>query len=270
MKTKTQMIDEHLHAPFKVGEDVDVLEKNLTNWPSKPNRPIYAEIVSIDGEVCSLKIEGKIKENIPLNCLIKRTYNVGHDPFKKDNVRIQAVSFTLDSINSMYFDRDSRCEIEGVAVQEMNFNPFVYLKSGEKFYYQRDYVWSLEDKQKLIHSIYNGIDLGSILVRKRSYSEVEQMAKNGEKELAFADIVDGKQRLLTIWDFMNDKFADKDGVVFSEFSKRAKRNFTDHQLLKYAEMERVSDEQTLQQFYIRNITGVEMDVKHLNEVKKHI
>ena len=55
--------------------------------------------------------------------------------------------------------------IDGVKVLELNDNPFVYDKEGNRLYYQRDYVWSLKDEQLFIESIYNGIECGKIVLR---------------------------------------------------------------------------------------------------------
>jgi uncharacterized protein with ParB-like and HNH nuclease domain len=44
--------------------------------------------------------------------------------------------------------------MKNIYVAELNWNPFVYNKNGEKERYQRDFVWKLKDKQTLIDSIY--------------------------------------------------------------------------------------------------------------------
>jgi hypothetical protein len=58
--------------------------------------------------------------------------------------------------------------------------------------FQRNYVWSNEQKSALIHSILIGFPIQNII-----------LADNGEEII----VIDGKQRIKTIVDFANDKFA---------------------------------------------------------------
>jgi len=62
--------------------------------------------------------------------------------------------------------------------------------------YQRDYVWSDAFKFKLIYSIIRNYPIGNITVRKLTASE---------KGLVKSEVVDGQQRLTTIFDFMDGK-----------------------------------------------------------------
>ena len=62
--------------------------------------------------------------------------------------------------------------------------------------YQRGEVWSKPQKQLLIDSILRGFDLPKIFLRK---------LPDGSEKLF--DVVDGVQRLTSIWDFMADDFA---------------------------------------------------------------
>ncbi len=70
--------------------------------------------------------------------------------------------------------------------------------------YQREGgVWSLEKKQLFLDSIFNGFDIPKIYLRLISTNTRGAPAKYA--------IVDGKQRLTTIWEFLNSDFAlDKD------------------------------------------------------------
>ena len=64
--------------------------------------------------------------------------------------------------------------------------------------YQRNYVWSDEFKNKLIYSLLKNYPIGSITIRKLS---IEQMRDSFKSE-----VVDGQQRLTTIFDFIDNKF----------------------------------------------------------------
>lgn len=59
--------------------------------------------------------------------------------------------------------------------------------------YQRPYVWGLSQKQLLIDTILREYDIPKLYLNKKS-----------EKHY---DVIDGQQRIRTIWDFYDDKFA---------------------------------------------------------------
>jgi len=58
--------------------------------------------------------------------------------------------------------------------------------------YQREQVWSKQDKQYLIDSIIKQFPIPQIFINKKSSIDLE--------------IVDGQQRMTAIWDFINNKF----------------------------------------------------------------
>ena len=62
--------------------------------------------------------------------------------------------------------------------------------------YQRGKVWSQAQQALLIDSILRGFDIPKLFLRKR---------KDGSPHLF--DVIDGKQRLTAIWQFMNDGFS---------------------------------------------------------------
>jgi len=61
--------------------------------------------------------------------------------------------------------------------------------------YQRGYVWNESFKEKLIYSIIKGYPIGNISIR-----DLEEKTKKN----ATSEVVDGQQRLTTIYNFMND------------------------------------------------------------------
>lgn len=62
--------------------------------------------------------------------------------------------------------------------------------------YQRSSVWKTSQKQMLIDSVIRGIDIPKIYLR--------QLKNNPTFKY---EIIDGQQRMRTIWEFMDDKFA---------------------------------------------------------------
>ena len=193
-----------------------------------------------------------------------------YNPFPKNAVRLQTMNYCLESILfnfnllSKSIKREKPYCIDGNIIMELNMNPYVYSDDGKK-YYQRPLCWNLEDKQQLIQSIYNGVDIGGIVCRKHNIDDLEKLCKSGETELAFYDIVDGKQRLNTIKEFVNNEFSDFAGMYFKDFDNRSRLEFYRSQLLKYSEMVG-NDVQTIEQFLKMNNFGVPQSKEHLENV----
>jgi hypothetical protein len=190
----------------------------------------------------------------------------GRDTVRRIDFTLGSVLHKLD-ISPKYSKRDEPYQINGIVVGECNFNPYVIIK-GVKQYYQRPLVWTLEDKQNLIESIYCGIGCGGIVVKLNDWDELQKRADSGETELYFNDVLDGKQRLNAIWEFVNNKFSDSAGNYYEQFSKRAQQLFLEHQLFSYGEIDsRVSDEDVLKQFLKVNFAGVPQSLEHIEYIK---
>jgi len=125
----------------------------------------------------------------------------------------------------------------------------------------------LKDKRLLIESIYNNIDCGKILVRNRGWEELEVLQKGGH-EIAWLDVVDGKQRLSCILEFIQDGFTDSFSNLYSDFSKVAKHKFLEHQLFSYSELpENTDDKEIIEQFLKLNFAGVPQSKEHIEFIK---
>lgn len=152
---------------------------------------------------------------------------------------------------------------------ELNFNPYVIEPStGEKRYYQRPYCWSLEDEQLFIESIYNELDCGKIVLRTNVISDVLDAFIKGDKEVCYYDVVDGKQRLHTLYRFINDEFPDSHGNYYSDFSDVAKRLFKSRSCITLMEMdEGCTDADVLKVFLNVNFSGKPMSKEHIKFVQ---
>jgi hypothetical protein len=126
--------------------------------------------------------------------------------------------------------------------------------------YQRDLIW--EDNQKifLIDSIFNDIDIGKFVLIKLDYED------NRESY----EILDGKQRLSTIIDFIEDRFK-FNGVLFSELSRSDKRNFLNKRISVGLSDERNFDKKKIIEYFIRlNVTGTPVSRDFLKKLEKSI
>lgn len=270
---KQRLLEEFDKTPIQVGDEVYIIPSQIESYGS--NREERVLVVSIDGDDVVIKREG-YKKPIPIKKdLITDRYSkfkVGANPFNEKYRSISAKNYSMDSIvfslELVERRREENWVVNGIKAEEVGWNPYVYDKNGKKVRYQRDFVWTLEQKQLLIESIYKGISCGVILVRKRGWRELENLVAKGETELTFTDIVDGKQRLNAIKEFLNDEIPDMHGNYYSDLSDYAQHKFTDHQLFQYAEMEDATDEEVLYQFLKMNHEGVPQSKEHLEFVGK--
>jgi hypothetical protein len=254
--TKQEKIKHYLKEPLKIGERIEVKghgSRNKEYWG-------IAKVVDIINVVPYIEQYGKVTGEWR-----KWTYEVGVNPFDKSFDKIENINFSLESI-LFQLHKEDRYDIKGTPIKASNDNPFVFI-CGEKKYYQRPLCWTLKDKQLLLESIYNNVDCGKILVRNRGWKELEELQKDGH-ELAWKDIVDGKQKIHAIKSFMENEYPDLNGNYFDDLSDQAQRRLTSHQLISYSELpENTKDEDVLRQFLRLNFTGVPQSEEHLNYIK---
>lgn len=264
MNTKEKLLEEYLAKPYKVGDIIDVVGLGRQDKKAWGNSAKIVEVLSDGVEI----VEHSTRTFIPFDKIRKNIYNVGLNPFdsKLRENSPKTVNFSLESIcHQLFKDNDRYATKKGFSIKTLNWNPFVEL-NGKKEYYQREFVWSLEDKQLLIESIYNGISCGSVIIRKRSFDWLDK--RESEDECFFMDIVDGKQRMGTIRRFINNEFPDFEGRYYSDFSRAAQHSFTNHRLFAYFEFdEKATDQATLQQFLKINFTGKPQSKEHIEFVK---
>ena len=301
MKTRDELIEEYISEPIKVGDDVivtyDYTEKKLVKVKGKSQlveetigktyngtgvvTSVFDEsyVVTMDESAKSVPLYGEYTSpkhiTLPKHIVSKNTIKIGYDPFPKKSW--SDVSFYALSLDSLLFKlgyggrvNTFKSEKFGeVNIPKMNWNPFIVDENGIEIGYQREFVWSLNDKQLLIDSIYNGIEIGKIVIRARSFEWVEKRVKEGKiHNTAFYDIVDGKQRSMTILEFIENKFPDSYGYYFKDLSELAKIKFYNFSSLTFAEMgEGSTDEDVKSVFLNINFTGVPMSKEHIDFVK---
>lgn len=257
---KEILIRESTSTPLSVGERVTFVDRKGVSYTG-------TLIQFCNNNMCLFRRDCHSDERVHLDNVERVSYKIGSNPFNEMHGELRTSNKDLGSI---VFELDLQGEktgecIEGVA--ELNWNPFVFI-DGEERYYQRDFVWTLEDNRLLIDSIYNGVSCGLIVVKKNSYDYCEKLHKSGDTEVAFADVVDGKQRLNAIRGFMNMEYMDNQGNYFNDLSNYAQHKFLNHQLFSFASMnENTSDSEILHQFLKMNHTGVPQSKEHIQFVK---
>lgn len=277
-ETKKKMIEDYQASPFEVGQVVVCPPGSINTTRTSNNGTACVAVAVEDEHLIVVRQDRSLDGNkykVAKDLVKKSILDIGANPFyKKDSTQFRAfqlssILFNLGITSS--FVKSQYPEIYligGKEVGDLNWNPFIYDKNGKKRYYQRDFVWSLKDKQLLIESVYQGIDCGKILIRKRGWKELEDMAKSGETELFFYDIVDGKQRLNAVEGFMKGEYPDLHGNYYGDLSARAMNAFSDHQLFAYSEMpENSKDEDVIHQFLKLNFMGVPQSSEHIEYIK---
>jgi len=150
----------------------------------------------------------------------------------------------------------------------------VYLPSKGKNL-QRPYCWTLEQKRELILSIIKGIDIQYFTI---IIHEAEDKTKTYK-------VIDGKQRLSTMIDFLNDKFTiilNEDEYLYSELPDYNLNNLDDirnnikyeidhfnihfNQTYEYYD-DMISDDDKIAWFEQINFAGTPQDIEHLNNLK---
>ena len=203
------------------------------------------------------------------------------NPFKKETYHISFLNLQLCSIihyngysgnNDNNFDNSNYSqynegELKNKTIGGINFNPFIFDKDKKKQYYQRGFIWNLEQKQLLIDSIYNHIEIGKFLLKRRSWQDILNQLSDNDHAYDY-DCVDGKQRLLSIMEFLQNKYPDLYGNYWKDLSKIAQHRFLDYGKLTCGILnENTSDELVKETFLTLNFTGTPMSKEHIEYVK---
>lgn len=258
---KTTLVKEFLETPFVIGDRVVVTSKDggrTENYEITSVNPLKGRDIEYKDSIRTLK-----KEEI----VSRWSRHIGANPFIKEE-KIRSFSFPLESIMSQV-RLSPGCgltdKIKGIDILEYNTNPIVYVNGIPKTY-QRDFCWTISDKQNLIESIYNNVDCGMVIVRLRSLREISELHRRGEVP-SFRDIVDGKQRLEALRGFMFNEYQDSHGNLFSDLSDEAQYRFWQSRAITYSEIsEDSSDDLILRQFLKMNFCGKPQSPEHLEYV----
>lgn len=122
--------------------------------------------------------------------------------------------------------------------------------------FQRDYVWTLADKENYIDSLLKGRDVGRFIV----------VAMNCDTG-APPQIVDGKQRLNAVIEFMASTYA-YNGLFWHELSYQDRRHLLGRNVqFLMVEPERASRVMILKLFLLANSAGVPQTKEHLSHVQ---
>ena len=165
---KKQILIEAVNAsPFVKGETVSVREELVTSWTNNKDRVVSVKIEKVNQKtliVLNDEYRNPSKHKIDKEDVEGRNLRkIGANPFDEKFDSVRTVAYQLESIiYTLDLTKDRRknsggidepIKMSGIDINELNWNPYVFDKDGKKRYYQRDFCWSLKDKQLLIESI---------------------------------------------------------------------------------------------------------------------
>lgn len=128
--------------------------------------------------------------------------------------------------------------------------------------YQRELVWTEAQKYSLIDSIMKNIDIGKFTIIRRPWGN--NPSKPATPKLY--EMLDGKQRLTTLWEFYTGQFTYK-GLRFYQLNPSDRRHFKNYRI-SYAECEPLTDEQKYRYFLKLNTSGVPISDAHMERVRR--
>lgn len=130
---------------------------------------------------------------------------------------------------------------------------------------QRGFVWNLQQKRELIWSVLLGRHIPHCAF-------INTINKQDEKKDLYL-IIDGKQRLSTIFDFIDNKFTiEIEGCeyLFSELPEDYQQAINYYHFRYYVINEpldnRITDDQKIVWFKFINFAGTQQDIMHLNSL----
>ena len=201
-----------------------------------------------DGKLYKIEYDSKVKDEYGRDTgHIEREYNY----------------FTWYKLRPFKEWADGTSFIRNEDVRLCYMNTSIHSILGKKYFfgldmdpdYQRGYVWTQEDKEKLIDSIFNNVDIGKfVFIHKPISSEY------------LYEILDGKQRVTAICEFYENRFPYK-GKYFNDLCVRDQNHFENYHV-SLAEIEYANKETILKYFLMLNTTGKTIDENHLKKVRE--
>lgn len=161
--------------------------------------------------------------------------------------------------------RPNECSSQIKYFKSKNIDWNVYLPT-KNCDLQREFCWNLQQKREIIWSILMGRHIPHMSI-------INTINVNDENNDIYL-IIDGKQRLSSIFDFIDNKFTlEIDGVeyLFSELPDEYQRCIIYYHFRYYVINEQygkpITDNQKIAWFKHINFAGTEQDVRHMNKLK---
>ena len=175
---------------------------------------------------------------------------------------------SFNTLKSLWRIKSQRAFFEPIRLRSnwYNVDMDVYL---EKYDYnlQRPFVWTLLQQQELIWSIFMGRPIPPFVFIHHTSSRMN------DNESVTMQIIDGKQRLTTIFRYMDNEFpiiVDGEEVFFKDLDKRAQHRidfFDMRAQIYYSYKENpITDDEKIIIFNHYNFAGTPQEEEHKNKL----
>lgn len=205
------------------------------------------------------------------NCVVKavsedgRFYEIEHDARDRNAEGRETTFFPFYGVRPILNDDDDESLVRNDDVRFTFMNQTIDSLIGKVLRfgvdmnppYQRDLVWTQEDKERLIDSVFSNVEIGKFAFIHRPFISADSPTY---------EILDGKQRLTAILDFYLDKFRYK-GKTFSELSGWDARWFRNFPVAVAECREEITEKQKIRYFLMLNTTGRSVSEEHLDKVR---
>lgn len=130
--------------------------------------------------------------------------------------------------------------------------------------YQRDYVWSESDKERLIESIFMGADTGRFVIAEKHSTQ------HLKSQQPLFEVVDGKQRMKTLVDLYENRLPYQ-GVFFNDMQREDRYTIMNHIIpVAQIEMDEYDPAKLAELFVLLNRSGRTMNDSEIENAEKLI
>lgn len=130
--------------------------------------------------------------------------------------------------------------------------------------YQRELVWTTENKQNLIYAIMNGSPIGEFIFAKDT---VDTKTEYYHKWI----VIDGQQRINALKEFVLNTFADLDGRYFKDYSYREMTYFLENYTnFNFVSIKNLSLKEQVEIYISKNIGGVVHSNEEIEKAKSFL
>jgi len=169
---------------------------------------------------------------------------------------LREVGIKLSS-TELYFSR-----IKQLKGRNLDFN---VLLPSKGINLQRDKVWTYRQKSELIMSVFMGRFIPNVCIMS--------LIDNNDSENDILQVIDGKQRLTTFIDFLDNKFSvvlEDEIYYFDDLPKEYQKTFENYDIkcqMAYENYDkRFVDKNKIDWFKKINFFGTPQDVEHLERI----
>ena len=166
------------------------------------------------------------------------------------------------SLEAKYAQKDSplfRMSFSNRSIESL-LHMYYYFGVDMEPDYQRGSFWNDEDRVKLLDSIFAGREIGRFVFREVPYEE------SLEKKCMY-EVVDGKQRLMTLCAFYENRFPYR-GCFYNELPAEDKNWFGSAMTSLASLSDKVTKKEVLEVFVALNQNGRPIEEAVLNHAKK--